>query len=384
MSGPKNCFDDVPNFSGTTPPPPSNIEFEPKLMKQDFNGHHSDNNFLPNNNLCENLVTSVCMSENNCVINDNRNKYCENNFEYTSKTDDINSLTENSSTTDSQLTVETQSSDTTAFDDKLQQQYQLFDNVSDHNGVVKKANNRKKRVTNSGPGRGRPKKALVAMYHSQISGDKNTIKIRIKKSNLSAQPNKKKSGRRKKHKNSDTDASDYETNKTKRSRPTSDNDVTSTQQEEPLEQSPWGSVELMPESILLKIFQNVCAHDGCLPALVKLCKVCKLWFNVSMKPELWRKADLNYVKEKSRTDLRIHWLILNRLTCCEDLNLGEWKVRDIQAVLEALCEHCSNLRGLNLSGWKGLNADNLKYLTTECKNLERLDLSSINVMIILM
>lgn len=36
-------------------------------------------------------------------------------------------------------------------------------------------------------GRGRPRKELVAMYHSQISGDKNTIKIRIKKSNLSAQ-----------------------------------------------------------------------------------------------------------------------------------------------------------------------------------------------------
>lgn len=32
--------------------------------------------------------------------------------------------------------------------------------------------------------RGRPRKALVAMYHSQISGDKNTIKIRIKKSGL--------------------------------------------------------------------------------------------------------------------------------------------------------------------------------------------------------
>lgn len=31
----------------------------------------------------------------------------------------------------------------------------------------------------------RPRKALVAMYHSQISGDKNTIKIRIKKSDLS-------------------------------------------------------------------------------------------------------------------------------------------------------------------------------------------------------
>lgn len=62
-------------------------------------------------------------------------------------------------------------------------------------------------------------------------------------------------------------------------------------------------------------------------------------------------------------------------------DLGEWKIRDIQAFLEALCEHCSDLRGLNLSGWKGITPDHLKYLTTECKKLERLDLSSVNVRI---
>lgn len=100
---------------------------------------------------------------------------------------------------------------------------------------------------------------------------------------------------------------------------------------------------------------------------------------MALLPSLWRKVDLNWVKERFRTDLKLHWLIQNRLTDCHDLNLGEWKMRDIQFALETICVNCPELRGLNLSGWKGLNADNLKYVTTEFINLQRLDLSSINV-----
>lgn len=59
--------------------------------------------------------------------------------------------------------------------------------------------------------------------------------------------------------------------------------------------------------------------------------------------------------------------------------LGEWKIRNIHNALEALSIHCSHLKGLNLSSWKGLNADDLKYISTEFTKLERLDLSSINV-----
>lgn len=98
-----------------------------------------------------------------------------------------------------------------------------------------------------------------------------------------------------------------------------------------------------------------------------------------MKHSLWTKVDLNWVKERFRTDIKLHWLIQERLGSCQDLNLGEWKIRDIQAALEALSINCSHLKGLNLSSWKGLNADNLKYISTEFSKLERLDLSSINV-----
>lgn len=145
-----------------------------------------------------------------------------------------------------------------------------------NNGSIKKLNNKaskSRKKLSTGMGRGRPRKALVAMYHSQISGDKNTIKIRIKKSNFTTQvqltPNKKKSGRRKKPKvTSDTDVSDYEYNNAKKSKMSNnDSDVTSTQDEEPQVQSVWG--ENIPEPVLYKIFQDVCFQDGCLPNLVR-------------------------------------------------------------------------------------------------------------------
>lgn len=48
-------------------------------------------------------------------------------------------------------------------------------------------------------------------------------------------------------------------------------------------------------------------------------------------------------------------------------------------MLEELCENCPELRGLNLGGWSGLTAENLKYITSACQNLERVDLSFVNV-----
>lgn len=136
------------------------------------------------------------------------------------------------------------------------------------NGAAKKVTHKvgksKKKIV-----RGRPRKALVAMYQSHLSGDKNTIKIRIKKSDLSVQltPNKKKSGRRKKHKiTSDTDASDYE-KKTKRVKYVSAPKTNEECEDDDREQSPWGL--FLPQPVLYKIFENLCMQEGTLPTLVK-------------------------------------------------------------------------------------------------------------------
>lgn len=63
------------------------------------------------------------------------------------------------------------------------------------NGIVLKKSNGKSKIDRKKlnlPGRRRAHKGLVTVYQSQISGDKNAIKIRIKKSNLTAQVKVKK------------------------------------------------------------------------------------------------------------------------------------------------------------------------------------------------
>lgn len=154
------------------------------------------------------------------------------------------------------------------------------------NRKVSKSHN-KKSMDVSNIGRGRPRKTFVAMYHSQISGDKNAIKIRIKKSNLTKQIpvcslikfslflhlmyyffqlnlHKKKSGRRKKHKaGSDTDLSDCESSSKR-------NKLSiikmSSVEEQPKEQSVWG--QSVPYKVLHRVFHNLCVQEGCLPLLV--------------------------------------------------------------------------------------------------------------------
>ncbi|KAK5649768.1 hypothetical protein RI129_000797 [Pyrocoelia pectoralis] len=351
---------------------------------------------LPNNNVCTSKGLSHCYDDVDCSSSIQKNDMTSYGSELSFLGSSFGVPSQN------QETHLFQPADTTAGNEFMtESQYSLhFNHNQEHNETeeklveynslavnnrenhrISKTNHLKKLNVSSGKAncRGRRRKAFVAMYHSQISGDKNAIKIRIKKSDLSAQlpPTKKKSGRRKKHKiTSDTDTSDHEDRK-KRNKPTviAETEPVVTSTENIIEEGKWAK---MPYKLLHRIFQTLCMQEGCLPSLVRLCKVCKHWRNVALSPVLWHNVDLNWVQEKLRTDLKLHWLIQNRLMACQELNLGEWKVHNIQLALEALSEHCPELRGLTLSGWKGLNADHLKYLTTEFALLERLDLSSIN------
>lgn len=163
----------------------------------------------------------------------------------------------------------------------------------------------------------------------------------------------------------------------------------------PIPQSQWGA--LIPEELLFAVFKRVVSSEGSLPALVNFGGVCKLWNAVSKMPALWSAVELSHhTRDKWKTDHRLVWLLENRLSMCQQLNLGEhpafspspdylyshsslsgnWKVSNPAWAITAVVESCPCLRELNLSGWKRLTGDQLHELARGLRKLARIDLSS--------
>lgn len=241
--------------------------------------------------------------------------------------------------------------------------------------------------------RGRPRrKALVAMYQSQLSENTMGIKIRLKKSieapistalrnnNNSGYTNvavaatsvvtsaaaaattivpkttkqkklasnaivplgspvaassttpstskpTRKRQRKSRHKDtSDSDDSDYEkrrkSNNTAMEKYRNRKHTTNTASDytEPDEQSQWGNV--IPEHILLKIFEEAINQYGSLPLVVNVGRVCSLWRRVSLTPHLWSTMDLS-TWTKDRSEVNLKRIIATHLRWCKDVNLGK-------------------------------------------------------------
>ncbi|XP_053689969.1 F-box/LRR-repeat protein 6 [Sabethes cyaneus] len=241
--------------------------------------------------------------------------------------------------------------------------------------------------------RGRPKRrAMVAMYQSEISENKIGIKLCIKKaSDAIVQQPKKTTRKRSRKPKSLTEDSDEETGggaspekRTRKPRESSsrktNNNTEKVSQEEhkpPEDQSAWA--DQLPEHVLCMIFQNVIQDEGCIPSLIRFGRVCSAWHRASLVPSLWRTVDLgNWTKERFKTELKLKWLIDNRLRNSTDVSLGNWKITNVQCVLDRLLAAAPNLVGITLNGWKQLTSDHLMFLVQEFKSLRRIDLSSIN------
>lgn len=136
--------------------------------------------------------------------------------------------------------------------------------------------------------------------------------------------------------------------------------------------------------------------------VIRLSRVCRLWWKVSTGPLLWHTVDLatGRVKEKHRTERKLFWLLQNRLSRVQDLALGKhprqnipypiifkcgvhhlggWNSALSRAAVEGLSHTCNDLKALSLNGCKGLMGDSLLTVIQKCKSLQRLDLSAISV-----
>lgn len=58
---------------------------------------------------------------------------------------------------------------------------------------------------------------------------------------------------------------------------------------------------------------------------------------------------------------------------------ANWKVTNIECVLDHLIEACPNLEAISLAGWKEFTGDHLAKLVEKFQSLQRIDLSSVNV-----
>ncbi|KAM3966600.1 F-box and leucine-rich repeat protein 6 [Aphomia sociella] len=139
-------------------------------------------------------------------------------------------------------------------------------------------------------------------------------------------------------------------------------------------QSPWAHT--IPEEILEKIFANVVSSQGTLPTVIRLGRVCKKWYSVSCRPQLWKNVDLaQYTTEKCKTDYKLVWLLENRLSQCQSLNIAQWKVCNITWVLACVADYCPELLELSVAGWSRITAEQLFELVQGLPKLQRLDLS---------
>ncbi|XP_028164412.1 uncharacterized protein LOC114355652 [Ostrinia furnacalis] len=138
-------------------------------------------------------------------------------------------------------------------------------------------------------------------------------------------------------------------------------------------QSPWAT---MPEEVLVKIFEYAVASQGTLPSVIRFGRVCKLWHIVSCRPELWKSVDLaQYTKEKCKTDYKLVWLLENRLSQCQSLNIAQWKVCNLSWVLACVADYCPALVELSVAGWSRMTPEQLFELVQGLPQLQRLDLS---------
>lgn len=150
---------------------------------------------------------------------------------------------------------------------------------------------------------------------------------------------------------------------------------------EPPKEPRWGEEgpEGMPERALEIIFSYVCFTDGCIPFLLSAMRVCKLWNKVAIRPKLWTHANLGTaVKEKSRTEKKLEWILKNKFANAIQVDLTSWKAVMSTPALRIIAANCSKISGLGLSNCVKLNYEDVRIVPSLFPLLSRIDLSLVS------
>ncbi|PWA31091.1 hypothetical protein CCH79_00020877, partial [Gambusia affinis] len=147
------------------------------------------------------------------------------------------------------------------------------------------------------------------------------------------------------------------------------------------EEDRWG--QLLPEEVLINIFQMLVVQDGAVPFLCRVSRVCRLWNAAAATLTLWRKVAVSHCwiqpargqteKTSNRIKETFTWLAQNRFSQLRDFTLCHWAT-SADFALETVSEFCPHLRSVHLSYCRGVTGSGLRSLGLHSRNLQRLNL----------
>uniref|UniRef100_A0A3B5MYH8 F-box domain-containing protein n=1 Tax=Xiphophorus couchianus TaxID=32473 RepID=A0A3B5MYH8_9TELE len=121
------------------------------------------------------------------------------------------------------------------------------------------------------------------------------------------------------------------------------------------EEDRWG--QLLPEEVLVNIFQMLVVQDGAVPFLCRVSRVCRLW-----------NAAAATLTLKPPDALKYESLFFFRFSQLRDFTLCHWAT-SVDFALETVSEFCPHLRSVHLSYCRGVTGSGLRSLGLHSRTL---------------
>ncbi|CAG2121642.1 unnamed protein product, partial [Medioppia subpectinata] len=138
--------------------------------------------------------------------------------------------------------------------------------------------------------------------------------------------------------------------------------------------------QILPNEILIKIFDYILVDDhNRTQSIINLSQVCESWRKLIIRtPMIWNSLDLQTITDVNLNEF-FEMMAANQLfLCMKGLNLSGWNGANAERVLDTVATNCrDNLHELSLKNCKNISSQFLQTLSTYCPNIVVLDISSI-------